>query len=357
MRAADGAKPPLPLEENYRRWLRSMRDRIDSELAGEERTAEWLKKTLPRLEEDYKRLHRKRVDEKVAPGDPTRRRDVRGVEAADAQGFRAVPRPSSSTHSVKCDASAQDTLLKLCSCQQNGQHLAFRGAFGTDYPGNRVVDVKNPSLSWMLGFIFVAKAVQIPLVLMALEEAFEVFCNKGVSGSWSDELLVTFCDNILKKGFSEKVASCLILYWDLVQCSSAVLRSLNLEAAAFFTVRQTRSSNKESLAIALKGSRDCAKAAKLARIRSSAAAMESSIRTAYSVHAGAAQPAGVSAGPAFPSGVVEERLQKLEPVAQQRISSPAWRGTSPSWAARWAPDQDLGAAGFVVSDHGSGQRA
>ena len=26
---------------------------------------------------------------------------------------------------------------------------------GTDYPGNRAVDVKNPSLSWMIGFIFV----------------------------------------------------------------------------------------------------------------------------------------------------------------------------------------------------------
>jgi hypothetical protein len=70
MRAADGANA---LEENYRRWLRSMRDRIDSELAGEERAAaEWLKNTLPRLEEDYKRLHRKREGEKVAPapGDP-----------------------------------------------------------------------------------------------------------------------------------------------------------------------------------------------------------------------------------------------------------------------------------------------
>ncbi|GJM94608.1 hypothetical protein PR202_ga11270 [Eleusine coracana subsp. coracana] len=37
----------------------------------------------------------------------------------------------------------------------------------------------------------------------ALKEAFEVFCNKGVSGSSSAELLATFCDNILKKGCSE----------------------------------------------------------------------------------------------------------------------------------------------------------
>jgi hypothetical protein len=26
---------------------------------------------------------------------------------------------------------------------------------GTDYPGNRLEDVKNPSLSWMIGFMFV----------------------------------------------------------------------------------------------------------------------------------------------------------------------------------------------------------
>ncbi|CAL5413156.1 unnamed protein product [Camellia sinensis] len=39
----------------------------------------------------------------------------------------------------------------------------------------------------------------------ALKEAFEVFCNKGVGGSSSAELLATFCDNILKKGGSEKL--------------------------------------------------------------------------------------------------------------------------------------------------------
>eukprot|EP01018_Ginkgo_biloba_P007037 Gb_00939 [translate_table: standard] len=39
----------------------------------------------------------------------------------------------------------------------------------------------------------------------ALKEAFEVFCNKGVAGSTSAELLATFCDNILKKGGSEKL--------------------------------------------------------------------------------------------------------------------------------------------------------
>lgn len=42
--------------------------------------------------------------------------------------------------------------------------------------------------------------------LQALKEAFEIFCNKGVAGSSSAELLATFCDNILKKGGSEKLS-------------------------------------------------------------------------------------------------------------------------------------------------------
>ncbi|KAM1058102.1 hypothetical protein EV2_032221 [Malus domestica] len=40
----------------------------------------------------------------------------------------------------------------------------------------------------------------------ALKEAFEVFCNKSVSGSSSAELLAGFCDNILKKGGSDKLS-------------------------------------------------------------------------------------------------------------------------------------------------------
>ena len=39
-----------------------------------------------------------------------------------------------------------------------------------------------------------------------MKEAFEVFCNKTVTGSSSAELLATFCDNILKKGGSEKLS-------------------------------------------------------------------------------------------------------------------------------------------------------
>ncbi|KAL1197990.1 Cullin-1 [Cardamine amara subsp. amara] len=39
----------------------------------------------------------------------------------------------------------------------------------------------------------------------SLTEAFEVFCNKTLAGNSTAELLATICDNILKKGESEKL--------------------------------------------------------------------------------------------------------------------------------------------------------
>ncbi|KAL6178407.1 hypothetical protein ACLB2K_049925 [Fragaria x ananassa] len=40
----------------------------------------------------------------------------------------------------------------------------------------------------------------------ALNEAFEVFCNKAVAGSSCAELLAAFCDDLLKKGGGEKLS-------------------------------------------------------------------------------------------------------------------------------------------------------
>ncbi|GJW05928.1 cullin-1-like protein [Tanacetum coccineum] len=40
----------------------------------------------------------------------------------------------------------------------------------------------------------------------SLKEAFEVFCNKTVVGCSTAELLSAYCDNILKKGSSEKLS-------------------------------------------------------------------------------------------------------------------------------------------------------
>ncbi|XP_039162494.1 cullin-1 isoform X1 [Eucalyptus grandis] len=45
------------------------------------------------------------------------------------------------------------------------------------------------------------------LLHKAFKEAFEALCNKGVGGSSIAELLATFCDDILKKGSSEKLGN------------------------------------------------------------------------------------------------------------------------------------------------------
>ena len=62
--------------------------------------------------------------------------------------------------------------------------------------------------------------------IKALKEAFEVFCNKGVAGSSSAELLATFCDNILKKGGSEKMSDEAIE--ETLEKVSCVLHTLSL---------------------------------------------------------------------------------------------------------------------------------
>ena len=42
--------------------------------------------------------------------------------------------------------------------------------------------------------------------LKALKEAFEFFCNKAIGNSSPAEMLATFCDNLLKRGSSEKLS-------------------------------------------------------------------------------------------------------------------------------------------------------
>jgi len=45
-----------------------------------------------------------------------------------------------------------------------------------------------------------------PLFHRALKDAFESFCNKNVAGSSAADLFANFCDNLLKKGGSEKLS-------------------------------------------------------------------------------------------------------------------------------------------------------
>ncbi|GLT79422.1 hypothetical protein SLA2020_509110 [Shorea laevis] len=103
------------------------------------------------------------------------------------------------------------------------QHVTAEGTAlvkqAEDAASNRKVDKKD--VVGMQVQVFVRKVIELhdkylarvndcfqnhTLFHKALKEAFEVFCNKGVAGSSSAELLATFCDNILKKGGSEKLS-------------------------------------------------------------------------------------------------------------------------------------------------------
>ncbi|KAF5815344.1 putative cullin protein, neddylation [Helianthus annuus] len=50
------------------------------------------------------------------------------------------------------------------------------------------------------------KRDMVGLLEQALGETFEIFCNKIIAGSSSAEVLATYCDNILKKGGSDKLS-------------------------------------------------------------------------------------------------------------------------------------------------------
>eukprot|EP00899_Mesostigma_viride_P014258 jgi/Mesvir1/22833/Mv20093-RA.1 len=65
----------------------------------------------------------------------------------------------------------------------------------------KVIDLHDKFLGYVGGCFANAS-----LFHKALKEAFEAFCNKNVAGSSTAELLASFCDNLLKKGGSEKLS-------------------------------------------------------------------------------------------------------------------------------------------------------
>ncbi|KAI3794380.1 hypothetical protein L1987_37011 [Smallanthus sonchifolius] len=56
--------------------------------------------------------------------------------------------------------------------------------------------------------VFVRKVIGLldKFLTYVRKRAFEIFCNMGVAGSSRAKLLATFCDDILKKGGSEKLS-------------------------------------------------------------------------------------------------------------------------------------------------------
>ncbi|KAI3727266.1 hypothetical protein L1987_67078 [Smallanthus sonchifolius] len=74
------------------------------------------------------------------------------------------------------------------------------------YKGEGDYQVVNVSAKITASSSEAEKRDVVGLQEQALKEAFEIFCNMGVAGSSSAELLATFCINILKKGGSEKLS-------------------------------------------------------------------------------------------------------------------------------------------------------
>ncbi|VAH41603.1 unnamed protein product [Triticum turgidum subsp. durum] len=97
---------------------------------------------------------------------------------------------------------------------------------GTDYPGNRAADVKNPSLSWMIGFMFVVSFLGI-FILVALRKvmvlnykltyprgtATAMFIN-SVHTATRDELVEFYFD------FSPTYIGCGLICPHIVNCSA-----------------------------------------------------------------------------------------------------------------------------------------
>ncbi|GFZ21822.1 cullin 1 [Actinidia rufa] len=96
------------------------------------------------------------------------------------------------------------------------QHVTSEGTAlvkqAEDAASNKKADKKD--VVGLQEQIFVRKVIELHDKYLAyVNDCFcephsfpQVFCNKGVGGSSSAELLATFCDNILKKGGSEKLS-------------------------------------------------------------------------------------------------------------------------------------------------------
>ncbi|KAI3809476.1 hypothetical protein L1987_25452 [Smallanthus sonchifolius] len=97
--------------------------------------------------------------------------------------------------------------LKYASYKVFESHLrASHDLFNCDFWGEGDYQVVNVSAKITASSSEAEKRDVVGLQEQALKEAFEIFCNMGVAGSSSAELPATFCDNILKKGGSEKLS-------------------------------------------------------------------------------------------------------------------------------------------------------
>ncbi|KAL5064110.1 hypothetical protein RYX36_025847, partial [Vicia faba] len=190
-------------------------------------------------------------------------------ELLSVYAYQLLEKGHSGCHSLLTDDKVEDLsrMFRLFSKIPRGlehiscifkQHVTTEGMtmlkHAEDAASNKKADKKD-NVS-MQDQVFVRKVIELQDKYLAyvnscfqnhtlfhkdLKEAFEVFCNKGVAGNSSAQLLATFCDNILKKGGSEKlsdeaieetlekVAAALILFNTVDKLSySEIMTQLNL---------------------------------------------------------------------------------------------------------------------------------
>ncbi|CAA0834817.1 Cullin-1 [Striga hermonthica] len=117
--------------------------------------------------------------------------------------FSKVPRGLEPVASVfKQHVTAEGTeLVKQAEDAASNKKVGTKVTFGIQVFVRKVIELHNKFMAYVNDCF-----QNHTLFHKALKEAFEVFCNKGVAGSSSADLLATFCDNILKKGGSERLS-------------------------------------------------------------------------------------------------------------------------------------------------------
>uniref|UniRef100_A0A453BVF5 Metal-nicotianamine transporter YSL6 n=1 Tax=Aegilops tauschii subsp. strangulata TaxID=200361 RepID=A0A453BVF5_AEGTS len=118
----------------------------------------------------------------------------------------------------------ENTVIQTCVVACYG--LAFSGGFGsymlamdqktyeligTDYPGNRAVDVKNPSLSWMIGFMFVVSFLGL-FSLVALRKVMVIDYKLTYPSGTATAMLINSFHTTSGAELAEKQVSCLGKY-------------------------------------------------------------------------------------------------------------------------------------------------
>uniref|UniRef100_A0A7N0U8X0 Cullin family profile domain-containing protein n=1 Tax=Kalanchoe fedtschenkoi TaxID=63787 RepID=A0A7N0U8X0_KALFE len=166
-----------------------------------------------------------RVEHYLHSASVSRLLDTVRRELLTAHASRLLEKEESGCRALLRDGRVEDLsrMFRLFSKIDSGlnpigvlfkQHVVADGTAVVEQAEEVVASGAKPSATATVDQVLVRKLIELhdkyeayvegcfqshTLFHKEFKEAFEVFCNKGVAGSSSAELLATFCDNILKK--------------------------------------------------------------------------------------------------------------------------------------------------------------